>query len=206
MIESDPLMKFHSKVAMAAAAGAMVLASSAPAAARGYDGRWGRYPQHHRNHDNSGAVIGAILGVGLLAAIASSASRQREAQQGYRVPRPGERGYDPRYDERDYRSSDNDRGYADNRGYDDAPYSSNDYAQVDENAAVDACALAARDEASRSGDFAEVRDITGARPFGNGWDVTGTVSQRASFSSADSRVRSFRCIWDSGRVDGVTFG
>jgi len=215
-------MTVHSKLTLAAAAAAMVLVTAAPASARGYGGRWGRYPQHHRGNDNTGAVIGAILGVGLIAAIASSAARQREADRRYPPPRTADRNYDPRYDDRgydgrDYRAGDYEGGYG-NRdsgytgagsadGYGDDGYENRaDYAGSDEDAAVDACALAAHDEASRSGSFAEIRDITGARPFGNGWDVTGTVSQRASYRAGDDRIRSFRCIWDDGRVEGVTFG
>lgn len=200
-------MKMQSRFAVAIAGAAMVLASTTPAAARGYDGRWGRYPSHHhRDRDNSGAVIGAILGVGLIAAIASAASKQRQAQPRYPQPRYEDRDYDPRYD--DGRYDNRDYGYdgrADDRRHDDAraDYSTT---SADEDAAVDACALAARDEASRMGGFADVRDITGARPFGNGWDVTGTLSQRASYSAPESRLRSFRCIWDGGRVEGVTFG
>ncbi|MCW2363894.1 MULTISPECIES: hypothetical protein [Sphingobium] len=191
-------MNVHSKLALAAAAGAMVMGSAAPASARGYDGRWDRYPRHHRGHDNSGAVIGAIIGVGLIAAIATAAARQRDADR-YPTRRPGDRGYDPRYDDRagDYR---NDR-YDD--GYDGRPAGQ---ALDDEDAAVDACAIAARDQASRDGNYAEVRDITGARPFGSGWDVTGTLSMRSNFRAGEGRLRSFRCIWDDGRVDCVTFG
>ena len=173
-------MTVRSKLAAALAASALVLVSASPAAARGYDGHWGGY--HHRGHDNSGAVIGAILGVGILAAIATSASRSRDAdRQVYNG------GYDPRYD---------------NRG-DEGSYGSASY--EDEDAAVDACAIAARDEATRNGAFAEVRDITGSRPVGNGWDVTGVVSERVGYRGADSRLRSFRCTWDNGRVEGVNF-
>ncbi len=176
-------MTVRSKLAAALAASALVLVSASPAAARGYDGRWGGH--HHRGHDNSGAVIGAILGVGILAAIATSASRSRNADRSvYRG------GYDPRYDNRGY-----DGGYGDDGGV----------SYADEDAAVDACAIAARDEATRNGSFAEVRDITSSRPFGNGWDVTGVVSERVGYRGADSRLRSFRCIWDNGRVEGVNF-
>lgn len=182
-------MNVRSKLAGAVALSALVLVSASPAAARGYDGRWGRY--HPRGHDNSGAVIGAILGVGILAAIASSAAKSRDDRN---------RGYDPQYDNRSY----DDGSYGYDNGATSGAYSDS-ASLADENAAVDACAIAARDEASRNGNFAEVRDITGTRPFGNGWDVTGTVSERAGYRAGDSRLRSFRCIWDDGRVEGVSF-
>lgn len=175
-------MTVRSKLAAALAASALVLVSASPAAARGYDGRWGGY--HHRGHDNSGAVIGAILGVGIIAAIASSASRRDADRQIYNG------GYDPRYDNRGDEGS---YGYESSASY------------QDEDAAVDACAIAARDEATRNGSFAEVRNITGSRPSGSGWDVTGVVSERVGYRGADSRLRSFRCIWDNGRVEGVNF-
>lgn len=189
-------MTSKSKLASGLAAVALVLVSASPADARGY-GRW------HRHHDrvDAGAVFGVLLGVGILAAIASSASKDRNATD----RRVDDRRYDPRYDERRA----DDRGYGprdyDNRSVDDRAYDSGGANYASEDAAVDACAVAARDEASRSGDFAEVRDITGAQPYGNGWDVTGTVDQRGSYRSSDSRLRSFRCIWEDGRVSDVTF-
>ena len=181
-------MNVRSKLAGAIALSALVLVAASPAQARGYNGHWGRY--HHRGHDNSGAVIGAILGVGILAAIATSAARSRNDDR---------RVYDPRYDNRGYQGG---YGYEGSGNYG-SNYGGASYA--DEDAAVDACAIAARDEASRNGYFAEVRDITGARPFGNGWDVTGVVSERAGYRAGDSRLRSFRCIWDNGQVEGVNF-
>jgi len=186
-------MNVRSRFAGAVALSALVLVAASPASARGYNGHWGRY--HHRGHDNSGAVIGAIIGVGILAAIATSAAKSRDER------RVRTDGYDPRYDNRGYEGG--------SYGYDNGATSgaySDGASYADEDVAVDACAIAARDEASRNGGFAEVRDITGARQFGNGWDVTGTVSERAGFRAADSRVRSFRCIWDDGRVEGVSFG
>lgn len=185
-------MNVRSKLAGAIALSALVLVSASPAAARGYDGRWGRY--HHRGYDNSGAVIGAILGVGILAAIATSAAKSRDDR------RVSNDGYDPRYDNRGYGEG----SYGYDNGANSGTYSDS-ASFADEDAAVDACAIAARDEASRDGNFAEVRDITGTRQFGNGWDVTGTVSERAGYRSGDSRLRSFRCIWDDGRVEGVSF-
>lgn len=192
-------MTSKSKLASGLAAVALVLVSASPADARGYSNRW-----HSRHHDgvDAGAVFGVLLGVGILAAIASSASKDRNATD----RRVDDRRYDPRYDERRA----DDRGYDprdyDTRSADDRAYDSGSANYASEDAAVDACAVAARDEASRSGDFAEIRDITGAQPYGNGWDVTGTLDQRGSYRASDSQLRSFRCIWEDGRVSGVTFG
>lgn len=191
-------MTSKAKFAGGLAAVALVLVSASPADARGY-GRWHR-PYHHDRVD-AGAVFGVLLGVGILAAVASAASKDRDVRDG----RTDDRRYDPRYDDRRYDDRRSDARDYDGRAADDRAYGGGaNYA--DEDAAVDACAAAARDDAGRSGGFAEIRDITGARPYGNGWDVTGTVDQRASYRASDSRLRSFRCIWENGRVSGVTFG
>jgi hypothetical protein len=187
-------MTVRSKLALGLAAGALVIGAVSPATAGRYDGRW----RHHRHNDgpSAGAVFGILLGVGVIAAIASAnEKKRREAEQ---------RGYDPQYDERraDSRTYD-DRNYdgrrADDRNYD----SSRGYASEDE--AVDACAVAARDQAASSGGFAEIRGITEVRPYNNGYDVTGTIDQRSSYRANDRRTRSFRCTFDNGRVEGVSF-
>lgn len=192
-------MSVTSKFAVGLAAAALVAGAVGPAEARRYDSRW----RHHHRGPDAGAVIGAIVGVGIIAAIASAAStrerERREADRRYDDRPYDDRAYDPRREDPRYDGRAGERGY--DGGYDDGRA---DYAAEDE--AVDACAVAARDEASRGGGFADIRDITGVRPFGNGWDVTGTVSQRAGYSASSSRQRSFRCIYEGGRVSGLTFG
>ena len=56
------------------------------------------------------------------------------------------------------------------------------------------------------GGFADIRRITGVTPRGNGYDVTGTIDQRSSYSARDGRERSFTCAFDNGRVSDVRFG
>jgi hypothetical protein len=201
--EGQKTMTVRSKLALGLAAGALVIGSVSPAAAHGYDGRW-----RHRHNDgpSAGAVFGILLGVGVIAAIASAnEKKKREAEQRGYDPRYGDRSYDPQYRDRGYddRSAD-DRNYdgrrADDRSYD----SGRAYASEDE--AVDACAVAARDQAASSGGFAEIRGITEVRPYNNGYDVTGTIDQRSSYRANDRRTRSFRCTFDNGRVEGVSFG
>jgi hypothetical protein len=200
--EGQRNMTVRSKLALGFAAGALLIVSASPAAARGPDGRWGRH--HHRDHDNGGAVIGAILGVGIIAAIAASAARTREAERDGPAPRrSGED--DPRYDDPRYDGRDRDARADDDRRHGESG-SADAGADAGQERAVDACALAARDEASRDGDFAEVRDITGVRPFGgDGYDVTGTIDQRSGYRARDGRLRSFRCTFANGRVEGVRF-
>lgn len=197
-------MTVRSKLALGLAAGALVIGSVSSAAARGYDGRW---RGGHRGGDgiDAGAVFGLLLGVGVIAAIASANTKKKKEAE-------ARADYDPRADNGSY----SDRGYEDQRGYDgrapndrrydDGRNNSAGASYAGEDEAVDACAVAAREEASRSGGFADIRGITGARAYGNGWDVTGTVDQRASYSSNNSSQRSFRCIYENGQVSGVTFG
>jgi len=204
-------MSMGSKLVCAAGAAALVIGSAVPASAGRYDRGWGGPPPRHRGNDGfgAGAVVGAILGAGILAAVlsASNKKKQREAEA-------RDRAYDPQVGERPYgtddRGSDN-RGYDtrayDNRAGNDRSYEDGRASAMGEDDAVDACAVAARDEAARGGGFADLREITGVRPVGSsGYDVTGTIDQRRSYSAQESRQRSFRCTFESGRVSGVTFG
>jgi len=190
-------MMVRSRFVGALAAVALVAVSASPAAARG------RY-HGYRHHDrvDAGAVVGVLAAVGIVAAIASAANDRRDR----------DRGYDDRYDDRGYERGYDDRGY-DDRTYDDGAYDAGSYDAPDsgyadaggEDAAANACALAAREQGTQAGGFAEVRSITAVRPFGNGYDVTGTLDQRASYQAGDGRMRSFRCIWDNGQVASVNF-
>ena len=189
-------MTVRSKLVLGLVAGALVVGSISPASARGYD-RW----RYRDRGPSTGAVLGVLLGVGVIAAIASSnAKKQREVESRPYDPdaRIGDRTYDPQrdrtYDDQRYDNRTNDRSYDNGRAF------------GNEDEAVDACAVAARDEASRNGSFAEVRDITGVRPYGSGgYDVTGVVEQRSGYRANDNRARSFRCTWQDGRVGGVSF-
>jgi hypothetical protein len=162
----------------------MGLAASPAMADRGWDGGYGGhggYGHHgHRDHDDGfGTFLGIAALVGVAAVIASSAAKKKKAEQN-----------------RDYRD---DRDGRDERGYRDDRY--NDTQQ--EDVAVNDCALAARDEGSREGNYAEVRDITSSRPSRDGWEIEGTIDQRESYRG-EGRTRSFTCTWRDGRVADVT--
>ncbi len=89
------MMKLRS-VTAGALATAMLATSVTPAMAQGYPGGYGGgygrpsygYPggyRRHRDHDNTGAVVAGVIGVGILAAIIASASsnKNRSTSSGY---------------------------------------------------------------------------------------------------------------------------
>lgn len=184
-------MGIPAKLVGSIAAAAIVITSAAPAAARG----WGP-PRHywHEHHDSdAGAVIGAIAAVGIIAAIASAASAKKKQAVEQRDE-----------DQASYRGSGyQGQDYAD-RGYDRPSYEGRPSTYVSQDEAVDACALAARDEGTRISGFAEVRDITGVSPIGTGWDITGRIEQRASYRANDGHVRGFRCAYQEGQVSALS--
>ena len=156
--------------------------SAVPAEARGrHHGGWG-----YRDRDNisTGDVLGGLLIIGTIAAIASSVGKdKRERAPDYR--------YDP--------------PYRDNRQ--DVPRYEPDtqnqpvpgaYGRGEvESRAADACGWAVEAE---MGDDARVDSVTGTEPNNGGWYVTGTASR----SGGD--VRSFGCSYRNGRVVDVSFG
>jgi len=198
-------MTVRSKLALGLAAGALVIGSASPAAAGGRYGPWGGYGHRgyghgHGHGDGAAAVIGVLLGVGLIAAIASANDKApRQVEQ---------RTYDPREPEEAPRYEEPSGGGAsyDDRTPDQRSYESGQAGFASEDEAVDACAIAARDQAAQGGGFAEIRDITGVRSWGSGYDVTGVIDQRSSYRATDRRARSFRCTFDNGQVAGVSFG
>lgn len=204
------MIRFRAKLALSLATAAMVALPVSSASARpwgwgaprygyGYPYRYGRYPYYRR--DNSGAVIGALLGVGIIAAVAASASKANRDRT-YRDSRD--------YRDDDFRDRDDPRyrdngAYSDPRAYDGreetARYDSGAAGSSDEDAAVDACALAARDEGSRNGYFAEVRDITDTRRTNDGgYTVLGTLDQRSNYRGANGLPRAFSCSWSNGEA------
>lgn len=154
----------------------------------GGHGGWGSHHHRHRGHDDGfGAFLGAAAVIGAVAIIASSTSRKAKTERAYSTELPPE---DDRYDERA-------EGAEDSAPYSAAPDAAN-VETASEDAAVDACALAAQEEASQDGGEAEVRDITGTQPIEGGWTVDGTVEQ-----GGQSHTRQFSCTWRNGRVADV---
>lgn len=174
------------KLTSLATAAAIVLTSvglsAVPAEARGRHGGWG-----YRHHDriSTGDVLGGLLIIGTIAAIASAASKdKRERAPDYRYEPPyrdDERQEVPRYGpdaQNDIAPGAYGRGEAEGR-------------------AADACSWAVEGE---MGDDARVDSITGTEPNNGGWYVTGTASRLGG------EVRSFGCSYQNGRVVDVNFG
>ena len=181
------MRKFTSFAAAAAVVVTSVGISAVPAEARSRHGGWG-----YRHHDrvSTGDVLGGLLIIGTIAAIASAASKdRRERAPDYR--------YDPpyrdnqRYDQRD---SDYVPPVDDRRGDDGAAAYDNGDVQ---RRAADACSWAVEAE---MGDDARVERIDGTEANNGGWYVTGTASRLGG------EVRSFGCSYRNGRVVDVNFG
>jgi hypothetical protein len=191
-------MRKASRLASGLALAAMLGTAASPAMAGrgwyggGHSGGWGGHHHRHRGHDDGfGAFLGAAAVIGAVAIIASSASKKKAEEARYREP-----------------PADESDGYADDRAGDAPEGAPEDTADASsgEEAAVDDCAVAAREEASQGGYYAEVRDIIDAQPIDdNGWAVDGTIDQRQGYRG-ESEARRFSCIWRDGRVADVTFG
>ena len=181
------MRKFTSLAAAAAVVVTSVGISAVPAEARSRHGGWG-----HRHHDrvSTGDVLGGLLIIGTIAAIASAASndrRERAPDYRYDPPYRDNQRYDPR--DREYVPPVDDRPETG-----EAPPYGNGDAQT---RAADACSWAVEAE---MGDDARVDRIDGTEANNGGWYVTGTASRLGG------EVRSFGCSYRNGRVVDVSFG
>lgn len=177
------MTKFR-KFAGASAMAAIILTSASPAVAAGSfspepikaspvgpefneaSEYYGRYRRHRRNRVDAGDII---AGIGLLAGIAIIADAASKSSK---------RSRDDRYRDR--------RNYPEQRRQQNGPVS-------DLGSAVSACSNAAE---SSAGDGARVEEIRSATRNGNGWRVSGDLSDN----------RSFDCGVDGGGVDFVELG
>lgn len=185
---------------------ALVAGSIAPAAARdhrGWDNRGWDRGWHRRDRGlDFGDAVGIAALIGAVAVVATSMSKDRKA-------RSGTSDADRPYGDADTRNPDynGDQDYQRDQGDDRVT----DNALASEDAAVNACAVAARDEATTQGGYAEVRRVDAPRAVSGGWDVDGQVERRDSYRGPATDVRRFTCSIRNGRVaeiyiskDGVT--
>jgi hypothetical protein len=158
----------------------LVLASTAPAFAGwnggfggGYGNSWGGggWGHNRRHHDDdAGEIIGGLVLGAILIGVLSSASKKSKQAQ---------RNRSDGYPERDSQS----RGSI-----------------ATEDAAVDACAMAAEDRAGRS---ASVRDINAVNKNSDGWDVEGVVESRDSWRDRAGDRHKFTCSVRFGSVETI---
>lgn len=195
-------MAMFGKCMTGLAAVAMLAGSVGTAQARGWGGGWDR-GRHHRGDgfDFGDFLLGGLL-VGTVAVLASNKAKGDDAR------RPDDRPYngnDNRYREARPDGDTLSRGDA-------GPGASIDAGQADsdgqgaiasEDAAVDACAVAARDKASVGGGYAEVKSINTVSPVRDGWDVQGTVERRSGYRTAGRSSGVFVCQVRGGWVSGV---
>lgn len=171
-----------SRTAIGSALAVVLVATSiTPAMARGGwygGGGGGGHHRKHRDNDTGEVLAGVLIGAVLVGALASASKKKRDAA---------------RVDGRDYPKDARDRDY-DRR---------DDRTQGDirnEDAAVDACALAAED---RVGSTASVRDISGVTRSDDGWDVQGVIESRSGWRDTSAERRKFACSVRFGLVDSV---
>lgn len=176
---------------------ALVMGSIGSAEARpryGYGGYHDRYRHHDRGGFGFGDAVGIAALVGAVAIVASSMSKDRKATQG-EVPR--DRGLDtdvpPPVEGTDYGS--------------DVDATHNDSADNVDNGNADqfanACADAARQEASVNGGYAEVRRMDEPRVVDGGYNIDGEVESRAAYRDTSGTTRRFTCTVKDGRVAEV---
>jgi hypothetical protein len=177
----------RSRTAAMLASAAALSISATPALAQSWGGGYGG--GYHRHHDDTGAwVVGGIVGIGLLAALASAASksnRERQARTQDRDYRADD--YRGDYQGRDYGrgsdGNDNYRGSYSGRGR-----------SID--GAVDACVGEVERGSTR------VDTVDNAGRDGDGWRVTGQVSGGRNFDCAvDGQGRVRRVIVDGRDVN-----
>ncbi|RVT41123.1 hypothetical protein [Sphingobium algorifonticola] len=187
--------------------------ASAEARPRGWGDRgWHR---HRDNGFNFGDVIGIAALIGAVAVVANSMSKDRAA----RPDRTDDYRPDD-YRSEDYRNADPDTvPPADSSaaaGLPNAPDGiDDDFSDVaaadrgdampiaGEDRAVEACAIAAREEATRSGGYAEVRRIDAPQPVQGGYNIDGEVERRASWRDSAGETRRFTCSVQGDQVADV---
>jgi hypothetical protein len=200
-------MRTFLKLVGSVAGAALLMTSAGPAAARGWGGGWGppRYRHYDRGSD-AGAIIGAVAVVGIIAAIASSANKRDTADRRYDGSQSSTSGtiYNDRpYDEQGYDDSRSvGPGYAGPSTASGSAYDNSLATHASQDEAVDACVIAARNEGTSRAGYADVREIGSVRSRGNGWDVTGTISERQNYRAVGN-LRSFTCAFEDGRVSNV---
>ena len=169
--------------AMLASAAALSMLAT-PALADGWGGGNGGGWGHHEHHDDTGAwVVGGIIGIGLIAAIASASSKSNRDRQA----RSSDGDYrNDGYRGGDYQGGNQGRDYGRSSGGNDGYNGSYSGSGRSIDGAVDACVGEVERGSTR------VDTVDNAGRDGDGWRVTGRVSGGRNFDCAvdgDGRVR-----------------
>lgn len=184
----------RSRAAVALTSAAALAMTATPAFAQGWGGGWGGGRRHH--NDDTGWIVGGIIGMITIGAIAASASNKNKNRRN--------RDYDYR-DGRDYRDS---RDYRDDRDYRaEAPrYNerrdegyARGYSSRGIDGAVDSCV----NEVERGSTRVDSVDTVGRD--GDGWRVEGRISGGRPFAcsvSGSGRIRSMSIDGRSAMFDG----
>lgn len=178
---------------------ALVMGSIGSAEARpryGYGGYHDRYRHHDRDGFGFGDAVGIAALVGAVAIVASSLSKDRKATQGD-APRDRDldRDVPPPVDGTDYGS---DIEATHNDSVDNASANNGGADQF-----ANACADAARQEASANGGYAEVRRMDEPRMIDGGYNIDGEVESRVAYQDVSGTTRRFTCTVKDGRVAEV---
>jgi len=163
--------------------------------------RWGggdryRHRRHHRGDGiDTGDVIAGVAVVGVLAAILSAKSRDDRDRRAHDQAPPSPS-----------RADNSEPGYTPDRSGDaradaSGPAGANGIISG-ETAAVDACAVAAEQEAARIGQNPSVRDIETVDGSGREWRIAGTVETRDGYRSTPATHR-FDCSVRYGQIERV---
>lgn len=179
--------------AMLASAAVLAMTATPALANRGWGGGYGSGWGHRERHDDTGAwVVGGIIGIGMIAAIASAASkskREREARYPDRDYREGD------YRDDDYRG-DSYRGGDSRYGSRSDDSSRQSYSGSSRNidGAVDSCIGEVERGSTR------VDTVDSVDRDGSGWRVTGRISGGRSFDCAVDTGGRIRSVTVDGRA------
>jgi hypothetical protein len=182
------ILRSRSAIALSSAA-ALAMTATPAFADRWGGGGWG----HRDRHDDTGWIVGGIIGIGVIAAIAASASSKKKREEEARYP-------NREYRNDDYRGSDSrNDGYATDRDYrsNDANRSSTSRANsrgID--GAVDTCVYEVERGSNR------VDTVDSVDRDGEGWRVTGRMSGGREFACSTDRDGRIRSATVDGRAAG----
>ena len=188
----------RSRAAVALTSAAALAMTATPALAQGWGGGWGGGRRHHS--DDTGWIVGGLIGLITIGAIAASASNKNKNKR--------DRDYDYR-DGRDYRDSGD---YRDGRDYrdeaprygerrDDGNYRGyrQGYSSRGIDGAVDSCV----GEVERGSTRVDSVDTVGRD--GDGWRVEGRIAGGRPFAcsvSGSGRIRTVTIDGRSAMFDG----